>query len=66
MGLLPVSGRKAGMLHVKGEMVPSSLSSNKLRDRISGMKIARSASASRAVSEECAVVPCQAEAIKSQ
>lgn len=54
------------MLHVKGEMVPSSLSSNKLRDRISGMKIARSASASRAVSEECAVVPRQAEAVKSQ
>lgn len=52
-GLLPVSGRKAEMPRVKGGVVPSSMRNNRLRDHISGMKISRSASASRAVSEEC-------------
>lgn len=51
---------------MKGEVVPSSMRNNMLRDYISGMKISRAASAIRAVSEECAGVPPQAEAIKSQ
>lgn len=54
------------MPHVKGKVVPSSMRSNMLRDHISEMKISRSASASRAICEECAVVPPQAEAVKSQ
>lgn len=65
-GLLPFFGRKAEMPHVKGKVVPSSMRSNMLRDHISEMKISRSASASRAICEECAVVPPQAEAVKSQ
>jgi len=49
------------MLHVKGEMVPSSMGSNMPKGHVSGVKINRSTSASRAVSEECAVVSPQAD-----
>lgn len=53
------------MLHVKGEMVLSSMRSNMLSCHISCAKINGSISAGRAVNEECAVVSPQADCYAS-